>query len=165
MISPLAKGLFHSAISMSSSPALDAPYAQVANTNLNNYVPTTSCAKFASSEDDLYNCLINADVNELVKLTPPSWGPGWFFGLPIFGEQIGSAAIIDGEVIVKSLDDSFIHKVGSDVPIIIGNMAEEPDFDPYNVVINYTQSEYTQFIYKQYASECALFLGHNGGLA
>jgi carboxylesterase type B len=159
VISPLARGLFHGVISMSGSPRIDTPRIVAEKTNLQEYIPVTACAKFSANEDALYECLIHANATDLMNATPVNWGPPWFFGLPQFGEVQGAAGIVDGDVIRQPMPKSFQMKLGSDVPIIFGAVAEEPDMFPFNRVLNYSNAQYVDFMRQQYESYVFYLIG------
>ena len=55
-------------------------------------------------------------------------------------------AIVDGLVITYNITEALSNGIANDVPVIFGTMHDEPDVGPVNVVINYTLSEFTDFI-------------------
>jgi carboxylesterase type B len=152
LISPLARGLFHRAISMSASVIIDMPLsrAEVAHIAVVN---NTRCAPFAHTNNDtLYQCLHSLSAFELVAATPIEWTGPYDFGLPVKDYQRGQLAIVDGVVIPNVLSDLLLKGPVNDVPVIFGVMNEEPDVHPNDVVLNFSSSQWKSFIKQKFAS-------------
>lgn len=72
-------------------------------------------------------------------------------GLPSLSDTITPLAIIDGVTIPFSLDEALTSGKIIDVPLIVGNMHEESDIAPQQIVMNYTKEHYEDFIKQKFA--------------
>lgn len=152
LVSPLAKGLFHRAISLSGSQNISMPLlkAQVQNEPIVN---STGCLDLASSTNTL-NCMRALNVSQVVAVIPNAWNMPGIFGPPAGPGGMGyeGILIVDGKIIPLSYNEAL--KKGTptcnDVPFIVGNMGQESDMYPDNFVANYTSQDWKNFLVQWY---------------
>ena len=125
LVSPLAKGLFQSAVFMSGSAAINKSLADASKDNMIFYT-NTGCKTL--------DCLYKMDSYDLLNAVPfntyPSWAGGDTWELPTKGLFIGALAVVDGVVIPKPTFEMIQSGGANDVPVIVGTTAQEVDISP-----------------------------------
>jgi len=144
--SPLAAGLFHKAISMSGSVFINRTLEEVESIN-SVYIKSAHCA----NAQNVTACLYNLTTEEAYQALPfgryPYWDHPWDFGIPYGNEYDSSLANVDGYVLPVPLSEALaIDAIVNDVPTVFGVMAQEVDAAPFDVVINYTNTEFLKFL-------------------
>ncbi|XP_023134994.2 para-nitrobenzyl esterase [Amphiprion ocellaris] len=143
MMSPLAKGLFHTAVDMSGSCIYNATLEQAESDNL-VFLRKTSCKDVA--------CLRRLSVKQVLQAVPwqeyPSWAADELVDLPTKGHFIGPVAVVDGYVLEAPPFEVW-EKKGSynDVPLLIGTTEQEVDFSPpFENISMWTWGDYQWFV-------------------
>lgn len=125
LVSPLAKGLFQSAVFMSGSAAINESLAKASKDNTIFYT-NTGC--------DNLQCLYKKNAYDMLAAVPwnvyPSWAGGDTWELPTKGLFIGALAVVDGIVIPKPTFDIIQDGEANDVPVVVGSTAQEVDISP-----------------------------------
>ena len=125
MSSPLAKGLFHSAVLMSGSTTINATIDEADKDN-QVFLTTTGCKTAA--------CLRNTSADQLLNMIPfdvyPYWGGGDAWDLPTYGVIVGKILVVDGVLIPEPSLDVVAHGNANDVPLVIGSTGQESDISP-----------------------------------
>ncbi|XP_076011629.1 para-nitrobenzyl esterase [Genypterus blacodes] len=143
MMSPLAKGLFHAAVQMSSSSVYNATLQNAEVANL-GFLKKTGCK-------DL-DCLHALSVTQILQAIPwqeyPSWAGDDACDLPTRGRINGPIAVVDGYLLPAPPFELW-EKGGdySDVPFLIGTTEQETDFSPAAANIStWTWGDYEWFV-------------------
>ena len=134
LISPLAKGLFHTAVTMSGSPKLSKHLEQAQTDNL-LFVEKANCTNPQNDLLKVYNCMMNLTMVKVLNSIPMNRYPGWGMNdeedLPTPGQVSGGIAVVDGILVQDELYRSLQNpKLLNNVPTIIGTTAQEIDFYP-----------------------------------
>jgi len=112
-------------------------------------VNQTKCS--GRSGSDLFDCLLSLPAKDLVNAQLEQWNPAWLFGIVNKNsEPILPIPVIDGLVLPYTLEESFSTGKFNPVDIVIGNMAQEVDMGPLDLVINDTLSQYEDLIKKKF---------------
>ncbi|CAH1786713.1 unnamed protein product [Owenia fusiformis] len=146
LASPEAKGLFSRAWLMSSSVKYEATLADAQEDN-KVFLANTKCDQAANRLE----CLYNLTPREIVDAIPwdvyPAWRMADLTDIPKNGQFSGPVAIIDGEVIPSAPFDVWAQGAGNDVPLVIGNTAQEIDFAPTEMDLpTWTWEKYDQVV-------------------
>lgn len=96
-------------------------------------------------------CLRNHTAEDVVAAMPYSWFTQGVFGLPPGpqGMDYPGLPVVDGVVLKESFLDAFGSGV-IDVPLMLGNVAEEPDLWPAAKVGQFSLSEWQLFLDKTF---------------
>ena len=143
MSSPLADGLFHGAVSLSGSPNITMGIEQVHAQN-RGIVAASGCSGAGiGSDEDVVACLKSIPAKKLVGLIPPSWELSGLFDLPTdpSGQGYAGLPVVDGQVIALPFGESLFQAV-VDVPLLMGNMGQEPDIKPGRDVSAFSLAEW-----------------------
>ncbi|KAI0242626.1 Cholinesterase [Lamellibrachia satsuma] len=124
---PKAKGLFQRAWLMSPSPKFEKPLAQAQRDNL-DFLNHTGCMQ--SSPDaikEVHECLHHLSPEDILNALPwDAWRNPQFQHLPERGETSRALAIVDGDFVSEQPVLAWkSKKMVNDVPLLIGNMAQE----------------------------------------
>lgn len=143
MSSPLSKGLFHRAISMSGSPNITLSLS-VAEKQNEKIIVASGCKKVSTNYSEVLNCMRSMDVKSLVALIPTSWNTPGIFGMPkgTSGENWVGLPVVDSKVIALPFDESLASGRLSDVPLMFGSMGQEPGSYADDDVSQYTIEEW-----------------------
>jgi len=135
----MTQGLFSSAISMSGSPNITMSLADAEIQNAN-----FSFGCLGSSGVDTVSCMRSWPASEVLSRVPFAWNAPGIWSLPAAqsGQSYAGVLIVDGYVIPSPLVAALGARAGSDVPLMLGNMAFEPDEGPEMVVTNYTRKQW-----------------------
>lgn len=164
LLSPSAAGLFSAAISLSGSPRMNETVVRGANV----LIDRANCSASAGVPPTrLEACLMALPPDAIIDAEPLNIAPWWdpwggagvpmdFCDLPSYEEARqppASLIVADGTVMPLSPDEAFNQTriPLNDVPLIIGNMAQEIDFDPKERVHNLTSAQYAAFIAHKFA--------------
>lgn len=151
--SPHAKGLFHRAIAMSPSSDIMTTTAEASKDNM-VFLNNTKC--FGKGKTQL-QCLYDLPATEIIKAVPWSVYPYWSmndrYDLPTKGLQDGGIGVIDGYIVPQSPVVSIVKGLSNEVPLIIGNTAQEIGIRPNKNFIhlsmlslqNYTREKLAPF--------------------
>jgi len=143
LTSPLSKGLFHHGISLSGSANITMSLSTIQQQN-HGIITTLQCDHPPTTSDRL-SCMRRKTVHQLVDAIPDSWFTPTIWSLPsnITGKHFAGLPAIDGVVLTKPLLQS-LHDGLIDVPLIIGNVAEEMDVISGEVIGNMTIEEWQE---------------------
>ncbi len=138
---PSARGLFSAAIAMSGSPNLTLNMHDAEQQNA-PIVQQSGCST-AGNSSAVVACMRALPAANVTALMPASWNTGTIFGMPAgpTGQHFPGVAIVDGVTVTMPFDQAFAAGL-IDVPIIVGNMACEPDMLPNDVVYNDTPAQF-----------------------
>ncbi|XP_035507854.1 para-nitrobenzyl esterase [Morone saxatilis] len=143
MTSPLAKGLFHTAVDMSGSYVYNATLKQAESDNL-VFLKKTGCKDLT--------CLRRLPIKKILQAVPwqeyPSWAAEELTDLPVRGHFIGPVAVVDGYVLEGPPFEVW-EKNGnhSDVPFVVGTTEQEADFSPpAGNISTWTWGDYQWFV-------------------
>ncbi|XP_075939268.1 para-nitrobenzyl esterase [Anarhichas minor] len=143
MTSPLAKGLFRTAVDMSGSSVLNASLERAESDNL-VFLKKTGCRD--------RTCLRRLSIRRVLEAVPwqdyPSWAAGDSSDLPTRGRFIGPVTVVDGYVLEAPPFEVWERKGGhSDVPFVVGTTEQEVDSSPVAANISmWTWGDYQWFV-------------------
>lgn len=147
---PLSKGLFHRAISMSGSPnmTMNMRQAEIQNQPI---VQQSNCSSLPSVSSILH-CMRSKSVLDLLSLIPVSWYTPGIWNLPMspIGQQYGGLVVVDGKFIPYPFDMA-LQKGVVDVPFMIGNMQQETDEYPEQDMSNMRNSDWSELLKETFA--------------
>ena len=129
LASPLARGLFSRAISMSGSPRLNSTLEEAYGSWHRAPVLATSCADLIDGpKAALRACLYSLDASDLVAAQPDDWDAATF-SYAVFDEAYRSAPLllVDGHALP---DDYRNADYDATVETIVGTTRQEADFSP-----------------------------------
>ena len=159
LISPLARGLFHRALSLSGSPMISQDRRSTEKLNV-AFVQATPCPLFPNN--DTLSCLYGLTASQVLAAAPfntfPFWAgtvpPNNLFDLPIADTVQGGLIVVDGHVIPLPIMEALATADRSlDVPLMLGNVAQEIDFYPgQNLSSVTTQDAWAAWVKKQFLS-------------
>jgi len=136
LTSPLARGLFHRAFSMSASPRIDATPKQAAAAWRRYLLPLIPECLNKWHFNELRECLFSMPAERLVLAMPAKFSdPDWMNGLPLTksgsGDPVIYLIVADGHVIPSNVSE--VLSEGDPtlpaVPTVFGNVREECDLD------------------------------------
>ncbi|XP_077992900.1 para-nitrobenzyl esterase-like [Glandiceps talaboti] len=131
LVSPLAKGLFHRAWMSSASPLYEITLEQASKDNL-VFLERSNCSDI--------ECIYALTPEQVIKANPsdvyPMWGSPDACDLPTKGDKDGAICIVDGIVVPDAPLNIWKEGGGNDVPLLIGNTAQEVDFLPKDFNLN-----------------------------
>ncbi|XP_062861196.1 para-nitrobenzyl esterase [Trichomycterus rosablanca] len=134
MTSPLAKGLFHRAITMSASFINASSSAEKGNLL---FLKRTGCQNVV--------CLRHLNVTQILQAVPwqeyPSWAKDGITDIPVKDESYGPVTVVDGHVLPFNIS---FH---NDVPLVVGTTEQEADFSPpMKNISTWTWADYEWFV-------------------
>ncbi|KAK2193495.1 hypothetical protein NP493_12g08010 [Ridgeia piscesae] len=123
---PDTKGLFHRAWLMSPSPKFERPLAQTQRENL-DFLNHTGCGQASpDASKEVLECLHHLAPEDILDALPwDAWENPQFQHLPERGETSRALAIVDGVFVAQQPVLAWKHQMVNDVPLLIGNMAQE----------------------------------------
>lgn len=132
LASPLAKGLFHRAVVMSGSPVFNKSSSDAAKDN-EVFLKKAKCT--SQSLADIKACLYRLSPEAVLQAIPWNTYPYWAMrdqnAFPTPGLFDGAVATVDGYVVPLPPIKAMAERIGvNDVPIMIGNTAQETDYFP-----------------------------------
>jgi carboxylesterase type B len=132
--------LFARAVTMSGSPHIIRTLPEATSFHAQTYLPQTACANAA----DVYGCLMNETAVNLVNAYPSDlWNPSWLFGIPRPNDTIAPLLIRDNVTLP-------LEPIPRHLSMIIGNMQEEADLEPEDLVINDNATTYEALIQSRF---------------
>jgi carboxylesterase 2 len=152
MASPLSTGLFHAAISLSGSPNVTMGIIQAYAQN-KDIILSSGCGQDpASPAESVVKCLKSLPSNKLVQLIPASWNTPGLWNLPVSpqGQAYAGLPVVDGIVLRYGFGEA-LRKGVMDVPLLLGNMAEECDVGPEQDVSQCTLEEWKSLLESSFA--------------
>jgi carboxylesterase type B len=168
MSSPLSKGLFAGAISLSGSPNMTMQMKEQAWPQFAPFVDALGCGKnFSLNATVRLACLRNRTQSELQSVVTNAWNTPELWGIESLspaGRGFFGLPIVDGKVIVDGGFETALRDGIVDVPFMYGNLANECDVDPNVDVSSYTQQQWLAYLN---TSSLAAFLaaGYNPSIA
>lgn len=143
-VSPLARGLFQSAFSLSSSPVLRGSLASASLVN-SDFVTNANCFP------PILSCLLALSPSAALRAMPHRWLNSFDGGFPNHSYPDAAVIIIDGQVVPFELNEAFRAGVGSDVPLEFGHMGQEIDFGPMSNVTGMSQQHFGEWMDEELA--------------
>lgn len=135
-----SSALFVRAVSMSGSPNIIRNLSEAESFHQATYLPRTACA----NATDVYGCLMNQSAVDLVNAYPADlWNPAWLFGIPRPNDTIAPLLIRDNVTLP-------INWIPRNVSMIIGNMQEEADLEPEDIVIHDNATTYEALLQSRF---------------
>ena len=143
LASPLARGLFRRAISMSGSPRLNSTLEEAYGYWHREPVLATRCAALIDGPE-LRDCLYSLDASELVAAQPDDWDAATF-SYSLFDEDYRYAPLllVDGRVLPRDYREA---DYDADVATIVGVTRQEADFSPGDDARNWTAEDMAAFL-------------------
>ena len=144
-ISPLAKGLFQSAISLSASPVLRGTLREAEAINA-EYIDNAGCEGL--SVNATIDCLLALPIDAAYAAVPSRWLSSYDTGFPNRHWPDAPVVIVDGEVVPVEINAA-LRTAGAtvDVPLVYSHMANEIDFAPMADLRTYTtQAEWAMWL-------------------
>ena len=144
-ISPLAVGLFRSALSLSGSPVMKGSLSEAEAQN-EEFIANANCSRTTS--DATVDCLLALTAAEAWAAVPTSWLGSYDFGIQNRSSPDAMVIAVDGEVVVADINTSLNKGVGSaaNVTLAYGHMGQEVDLGPMANVTGYSQAEWEQWL-------------------
>jgi carboxylesterase type B len=146
--SPLSLDLFQSAISLSGSPniTMDLRTAQVQNAPIVSLLHCSAADGYPTSSSRLA-CLRALSTQVLATSIPSAWGIPGMNGLPLspHGQGYAGLVVVDGVLLPLPVQEALKEGV-IDVPLLLGNMAQEVDPWPGNEVEALSAPEWQMFL-------------------
>ena len=132
------RGLFNAGISMSGSPNIT---MSLTSAELQNAHFSSGCG---GNSTQIVSCMRSWSSEEVYNRVPNSWNCPGIWNLPTSqtGQHYSGLLIVDGSTIPVSFVQALASGQGSDIPLLIGNMAFEADEGPEMNVNNYTLSQW-----------------------
>ena len=141
-VSPLAVGLFQSAICLSSSPVLKGNLTEASAVNA-EFISNANCSAALSVTD----CLLGLSAAEAFAAIPSRWLGSYDLGLQNRSWPDAAVIIVDGDVVPLELNAALNAGTGSDVPLAFGHMAQEIDIGPIsNLTALRSQQQFSAFL-------------------
>ncbi len=145
-------GLFQAGISMSGSLNITMTLraAEVQNANFSFGCHGTS--------SDVVRCMQDWTAAEVVQRISSgvngSWSMPCIWNLPReqSGQHYQGLVVVDNYTIIAPFASSLAAASGADVPLIIGNMAQEPDEGPERIVTGYTPMQWQALLNSTFSS-------------
>ncbi|KAK7242701.1 carboxylic ester hydrolase [Aureococcus anophagefferens] len=143
LASPLARGLFRRAISMSGSPRLNSTLEEAYGYWHREPVLATRCAALIDGPE-LRDCLYSLDASELVAAQPDDWDAATF-SYSLFDEDYRYAPLllVDGRVLPRDYREA---DYDADVATIVGVTRQEADFSPGDDARTWTAADMAAFL-------------------
>ena len=158
--SPLSLDLFQGAISLSGSPniTMDLRTAQTQNGPLVSRLNCSAAEGYPTPSSRLA-CLRALSTQTLATSIPPSWSIPGMNGLPLspHGQGYAGLVVVDGVLLPLPVQEALKEGV-IDVPLLLGNMAQEIDPWPANEVEALSTPEWQLFLRRWYVRR-----GNEGG--
>eukprot|EP00614_Pseudopedinella_elastica_P001492 CAMPEP_0172588758 /NCGR_PEP_ID=MMETSP1068-20121228/7622_1 /TAXON_ID=35684 /ORGANISM="Pseudopedinella elastica, Strain CCMP716" /LENGTH=699 /DNA_ID=CAMNT_0013384189 /DNA_START=19 /DNA_END=2118 /DNA_ORIENTATION=- len=174
LASPLARGLFHRAISMSGDPTLvNSTTADAIAASHQKPIMKSKCAHFlnsslsnASSLPALRSCLYSLTAEDLVAMTPEEWDPK-SFGFNVFNASVKAPLLLVDGVDAGACERTVSNHIGdhqlsepvlpcpfatakwANIPTILGTTREEADLKPADDTRGFTLDEFRSFVTAQ----------------
>lgn len=128
LTSELAVNLFHKAWLASPSPKLDSLLPEAYKQNA-KFLNDAGCGN--GTLDGQLPCLKNLSAEKVLQALPwKLWTNLHFYRLPLKTEQSTVIAVVDGSVLKSSPVDAWKKRQFNDIPLLIGNTAQETDVYP-----------------------------------
>lgn len=148
--SPKAVGLFGAAYVMSASYVFNTTLEQAGKDN-QIFVSNAGCDHITrQSSISEYDCLMALSPSSILSSIPwftyPYWGGANQMDLPQPSMFQGGIVIIEPTYLPLSPIDAKRSGIGSDVPLIVGSMAQEIDLIPTQHMYQLTPDEFNTFI-------------------
>jgi len=142
--SPLAKGLFHRAISMSGGARGITKPAAAYKFHEKNWLSLNKCN--GKSNDTLLKCMYSLSMKEVAQISYLYDSP-YYWGFPNALDADAIMQINDGISITSDRVGAF-NGSGyiNDIPVVFGTMMEEVDFSPEVDVINFTCPQWVDYL-------------------
>lgn len=141
--SPLAKGLFSGAISLSGSPNVTMSLAQASQQNAPVIYNSTRCGKAA----DVMACLLSLTPTEAQLLFPDYFNVEPLLPTSPQGQKYPGLIIIDGVTLTGSLEESLESATVGAAPLIIQSTVAEMDtFEPKPEIYALSADNYTAYL-------------------
>ena len=144
-VSPLAVGLFHSALSLSSSPVLKGTLAEAEAQNF-EFIANSNCSLPSSSATSA--CLLALTPSQVWSAVPSRWLGSYDLGIQNRSWPDAVVIAVDGEVVTDELNAALRAGVGSssNVTLAFGHMGQEVDIGPMANVTGYSQAQWEQWL-------------------
>ena len=144
-ISPLAVGLFRSALSLSGSPVLKGTLADAEAQN-EEFIANSNCKR--STSNATLDCLLALSAAEAWAAVPASWLGSYDFGIQNRSWPDAMVIAVDGEVITDEINMALSKGAGSssNVTLAYGHMGQEVDLAPMANVTGYSQAQWEQWL-------------------
>lgn len=139
--SPLAKGLFRAAVSMSGSYVFPRTLTQASQDNL-AWLKASGCATL--------DCIYALSAEQVLAAIPldsyPDWGQDFLSDFPVPGRIQGALPVIDGTVLPQDPFSALASGAGDGVTLVLGTMSEENDMGPYYDLTNWTATDFARLV-------------------
>ena len=144
-VSPLAAGLFRSALSLSGSPVLRGSLQDAERQNA-EFVANSNCSR--PSSNDTLACLLALTPAEAWAAAPRSWLGSLDFGLPSLLTPDAMVIAVDGEVVTHELNTALRMGAGGsrNATLVYSHMGQEVDLGPISNVTGYTQAQWEAWL-------------------
>jgi carboxylesterase type B len=148
LASPLSAGLFSAAISLSGSPNITMSLSQ-AHAQNRDIIVSSGCAGSPASASararaaHTVGCLRALSAAQVAALVPAAWGTPRIWDLPPdpSGQHFSGLPVVDGSVLAAAFDEALARGV-VDVPVLLGNTAQEPDLCPERDLTGHSLGEW-----------------------
>lgn len=110
-------------------------------------IANMGCYDPNKTDAEIVACMKSIPAQQLIQLIPESWSTPGIWNLPKSpnGQYYAGLPVVDG-VILKYPFEEALCKGVMDVPLLLGNMGQEPDIGPDLDVSNYSLEEWKQFL-------------------
>ena len=144
-VSPLAVGLFHSALSLSSSPVLKGSLAEAEAQNA-DFIVNSNCS--LATAGAVTDCLLALTPAQVWAAVPARWLGSYDLGIANTSWPDAVVVAVDGEVVTRELNAALHAGLGSsrNVTLAFGHMAQEVDIGPTSDVRGYTQAQWEAWL-------------------
>lgn len=146
-MSPLARGLFDAALSLSASPVLKGNLSFAYRQNA-DFLTKSGCA----SAHSVIDCLYALTPDAAYKAEPDAWKSSTDFGLPSLIHPDAAVIVVDDYVIPMEINAALANGYGANVTLVYGHMAQECSASPFDRVPGLSQAEFTAFLQKKTAT-------------
>ena len=152
LVSPLAKGLFQRAISMSGSAIYNKSFHDASKDNY-VFIKKANCDKDSSQQ--ILSCLYNLTQEEVINAIPwyefPYWAMADQNDLPTKGLFDGAVAVVDH--VVVPIPPSMLYTISkttkNPVSVLVGTMAQEIGNAPVKHFLNSTWKDFAAYVKKK----------------
>jgi para-nitrobenzyl esterase len=144
-VSPLARGLFDAALSLSGSPVLKGSLSFASQQNA-DFLTKSGCASTNGSQSAVIDCLYALTPQAAYQAEPDAWKGSTDFGLPSLSHPDAAVIIVDGWVVPLELNAALAGGYGADVPLCYGHMAQEVSGSPEDRKPGLSQAEFAAFL-------------------
>ena len=145
-ISPLARGLFDAALSLSGSPVMKGSLAFASQQNA-DFLTQSGCAPSSNTSDaDILQCMYALSPAAAYRAEPSAWKINSDFGLPNLLTPDAAVIVVDGYVVPLEINAALRGGFGANVTLVYGHMAQEVANSPVDRVPGMTQAQFTEFL-------------------